>query len=121
MTFSNNALTGIAHLIGSNKALKHLTLSLIHNKIADEGAQALVDGFTTLKDQLETLNLILISNAFSEKTGKIFEQFLPTLSKATSLYLSFYGNSLGTIPFSSSHNNPTHSLSLSQVLKALRV
>lgn len=50
MTFSNNALTGIAHLIGSNKALKHLTLSLIHNKIADEGAQALVDGFTTLKD-----------------------------------------------------------------------
>lgn len=50
MTFSNAALTGIVEFIGLNKALKHLTLSLIHNKIADEGAQALVNGFVSLKD-----------------------------------------------------------------------
>lgn len=51
--------------LGHSKSLKSLTVSLIHNKIKDEGAQALFSGFTELRKKLTTLNLVLMSNDFT--------------------------------------------------------
>lgn len=95
MKISNEVLKECMETLGHSKSLKNLTVSLIHNKIKDEGAKALLEGFTELKKHLTTLNLILISNEFSEETGKLFQEFLPTLEKVTSLYLSFYANKIG--------------------------
>lgn len=93
--FSKEGITQSLLILGESKSLKHLTLSLIHNKIQDEGAKALVEGLKDLKKNLLTLNLLLISNDFTAETGKIFEEFLPTIEKANALYLSFYANKLG--------------------------
>lgn len=95
MTLSNVALTECMNILGNTKSIKHLTVSLIHNKIKDEGAKALLDGFSELKKKLTTLNLILISNDFTSEVGKVFEEFLPTLEKVTSIYLSLYANRIG--------------------------
>lgn len=97
MTFSNEALTQSLLALGESKSLKHLTISLIHNKMHDEGAKALVEGLASLKKNLLSLNLILISNEFTEETGKILEEFIPTIEKATSLYISLYANKIGKI------------------------
>lgn len=95
MKFSNEVLTQSLIAIGESKSLKHFTFSIIHNKIQDEGAKALVDGLVSLKKNLLTLNLILISNDFTAETGKILEEFIPSIEKATSLYISLYANKIG--------------------------
>lgn len=95
MKFSNEVLTQSLLALGESKSLKHLTISLIHNKMHDEGAKALVEGLASLKKNLLSLNLILISNELTEETGKILEEFIPTIEKATSLYISLYANKIG--------------------------
>lgn len=46
MNIGNSALTGCMNALGNSKTLKNLTVSLIHNKMKDEGVKALLEGFT---------------------------------------------------------------------------
>lgn len=95
MKFSDSALTSSVKAIGQSASLKDLTLSLIHSKIKDEGAQALLDGFAELKSKLTSVNLVLISNGFTNNSKPIFAKLLPIFSSAESLYLSLHANKIG--------------------------
>lgn len=73
---------------------------MIHNKIKDEGAQALANGFKDIKSKIKNLSLILMSNEFTPASGKSFAELLPRLTFTDSLYISLYANKIGKLLFS---------------------
>jgi Ran GTPase-activating protein (RanGAP) involved in mRNA processing and transport len=74
--------------------LQHLSLSLIHNNLTEEGIWPIAKGVADLNASLTSLKLVLISNGLKAEAGEILASMLQKLPSLAALNLNLYQNRL---------------------------